>query len=201
MQFVSLYEWAVELLLSFIIYLSIIVSAYYSVWYCGVAFYRGWYVGLVVQIFLCDTRWRHYWVSKFKPRIFRFSANVLRWLTCIGTDVFSVVIKGNVTVLHWLEVGLVIAFVSSWSMFQFTIQFGILIVVFKYFYHNIIVPDVKAFTLSFCSCTAVGLYRVVLICIPVGLGPMYYLANKSDLTNLGLVLWRIKIYKGVGLER
>jgi len=59
-----------------------------------------------VQIFLCAARWRHYRVSNFKSRIFRFSAKVLRGFSEQRAIrmYFSVVIMGNVThilpVLH-----------------------------------------------------------------------------------------------------
>ena len=33
-----------------------------------------------VQIFLCAARWRHYGVSNFKPRIFRFSAHLYTYI-------------------------------------------------------------------------------------------------------------------------
>ena len=43
---------------------------------------RAIFIGMIVilcnvQIFLCAARWRHYRVSNFKPRIFRFSAHIL----------------------------------------------------------------------------------------------------------------------------
>ena len=53
---------------------------------------------------------------------------VIFWATCIGREVFSVVVMGNLThilpVLHWLEV--VIAFVSSWNytLFLFNNSFS-----------------------------------------------------------------------------